>query len=538
MSRARGSHFQRLPLLHPLAGCCLRSAEIGALLSREEGKPLVEGKGEVYRAGQFFTWFAAEALRCQGDQAVLVDYVGPCKQLAFKAALFSLWLELAKDCVHFNLHTSDLEFVAIASSHGFRTVGEQRFYIHDRQGRYQNWFIMTGDSDGELLAAARQSVVGESSDGGVVAALSDGWFATAAAEWEQLLAVSDADQLFMSWPWLFSWWRTWGRPLGLELALLGHFDQELRLDALAPMQSCTIGGRFPRQRRLLQLLGGAWGKAPTVRTEYGSWLAARDAAPQRFSALLQGLERLRFTELALCDVRQSSQFYQFITHGCRCWPLRCFNSEPAYTIATGNFADFVAALGDNSRFNLLNRRRQLFSREDAVLRLLSPADFPAFLAQLNAFHRQRWGKDCFAQLACDFHCQLQQRLPQGALDISAIAVGGQDVSLLYNIRAGSAAYNIQQGYDERQSRKYSLGTIHLGLVVEQYCSEVNVACFRLLAGRGKHANYKARLAFIEDQLVGIQFFRSRYWYWRYRVRDLLVRLRDQGRRLLWPASGG
>lgn len=46
-----------------------RASEIGTLLSREEGKPLAEGKGEVYRAGQFFTWFAAEALRLQGDQA-------------------------------------------------------------------------------------------------------------------------------------------------------------------------------------------------------------------------------------------------------------------------------------------------------------------------------------------------------------------------------------------------------------------------------------------------------------------------------------
>lgn len=46
-----------------------RAGEIGTLLSREEGKPLAEGKGEVYRAGQFFTWFAAEALRNQGDQA-------------------------------------------------------------------------------------------------------------------------------------------------------------------------------------------------------------------------------------------------------------------------------------------------------------------------------------------------------------------------------------------------------------------------------------------------------------------------------------
>lgn len=46
-----------------------RSSEIGELLSREEGKPLAEGRGEVYRAGQFFTWFAAEALRSHGDQA-------------------------------------------------------------------------------------------------------------------------------------------------------------------------------------------------------------------------------------------------------------------------------------------------------------------------------------------------------------------------------------------------------------------------------------------------------------------------------------
>ncbi len=46
-----------------------RADEIGRLLSREEGKPLAEGKGEVYRAGQFFTYFAAEALRLHGDMA-------------------------------------------------------------------------------------------------------------------------------------------------------------------------------------------------------------------------------------------------------------------------------------------------------------------------------------------------------------------------------------------------------------------------------------------------------------------------------------
>ena len=46
-----------------------RSAELGRELSREEGKPLAEGIGEVYRSGQFFTYFGAEALRMIGDSA-------------------------------------------------------------------------------------------------------------------------------------------------------------------------------------------------------------------------------------------------------------------------------------------------------------------------------------------------------------------------------------------------------------------------------------------------------------------------------------
>ena len=46
-----------------------RADELGELLSREEGKPLAEGRGEVYRAGQFFTYYAAAVLRQIGDNA-------------------------------------------------------------------------------------------------------------------------------------------------------------------------------------------------------------------------------------------------------------------------------------------------------------------------------------------------------------------------------------------------------------------------------------------------------------------------------------
>ncbi|MDF2368573.1 aldehyde dehydrogenase family protein [Sneathiella sp.] len=45
----------------------VRKEELGRLLSREEGKTLPEGIGEVARAGQIFKFFAGEALRQRGD---------------------------------------------------------------------------------------------------------------------------------------------------------------------------------------------------------------------------------------------------------------------------------------------------------------------------------------------------------------------------------------------------------------------------------------------------------------------------------------
>jgi aldehyde dehydrogenase (NAD+) len=45
-----------------------RRAELGELLSREEGKTLAEGIGEATRAGQIFKFFAGEALRIPGEK--------------------------------------------------------------------------------------------------------------------------------------------------------------------------------------------------------------------------------------------------------------------------------------------------------------------------------------------------------------------------------------------------------------------------------------------------------------------------------------
>lgn len=66
---SRTTPQQRADILERVAGEILeRREELGRLLSREEGKTLVEGVGEVTRAGQIFRFFAGEALRIPGER--------------------------------------------------------------------------------------------------------------------------------------------------------------------------------------------------------------------------------------------------------------------------------------------------------------------------------------------------------------------------------------------------------------------------------------------------------------------------------------
>jgi len=65
---SRSTPQQRFDLLDAVGNEILaRKDEIGRLLSREEGKTLVEGIGETVRAAMIFKFFAGEALRCGGE---------------------------------------------------------------------------------------------------------------------------------------------------------------------------------------------------------------------------------------------------------------------------------------------------------------------------------------------------------------------------------------------------------------------------------------------------------------------------------------
>ena len=59
---------QRAALLKRWNDLILANQEdLGRLISREQGKPLAEGRGEVAYAASYVEWFAEEATRANGD---------------------------------------------------------------------------------------------------------------------------------------------------------------------------------------------------------------------------------------------------------------------------------------------------------------------------------------------------------------------------------------------------------------------------------------------------------------------------------------
>jgi aldehyde dehydrogenase (NAD+) len=70
---SRSTPQERYEILKKVADEILsRKEELGRLLSREEGKTLPEGIGEVTRAGQIFAFFAGECLRLNGEKTASV----------------------------------------------------------------------------------------------------------------------------------------------------------------------------------------------------------------------------------------------------------------------------------------------------------------------------------------------------------------------------------------------------------------------------------------------------------------------------------
>ena len=326
--------------------------------------------------------------------------------------------------------------------------------------------------------------------------LSEADFKNMAEDWQNCLSLSDANPLFLGWPWLFSWWEVWSQVYGLELVLVGVYDEKDALVGLGPFYRRAILTSLGFRVYRLYLLGGAWRLAPTVRSEYCGLILPRYRKKEVNQAILQAIGDLQWGELVVSDV-DAEDVSQFIpdkwslVHPARLIPR--VNDHGIRIATEGSFAEWLKSLGKNTRLKAFNRRTYLSEQGELKFQPHQPDADGDFFDRLNGFHQTRWGKPVFDGDALRFHRLFLSRLPLcgGRPELTTLRYNGRCVSVLYDVIVDGWRMNLQAGFIEDFDSKVSLGSLHLGFAIEAAFLSESVQFYDLLAGAGKTHFYKS-----------------------------------------------
>ena len=301
------------------------------------------------------------------------------------------------------------------------------------------------------------------------------------AEWNEVLASSDADCLFLSWEWLHTWWRHLAGRRRLFLLAVREGEELVALAplALAPPQ---LGRLLPF--RSLQLLGTG-----AVGSDYLDLIVRRGWEDRAVSALAEELRR-QGAMLELRQLRPEAVAWRLAERlHPRGWSFRQARTEvcPFIPLAGHTWASYLAALGSAHRANLQRRLRNL-QRDFAVRfdRVQGEEDRAEALGRLIGLHEARWrergASEAFVSAGLrSFHEEVSRlALARGWLRLLELKLDGRSVAGLYGFRYGDRFLFYQSGLDPAYARQ-SVGLVTMGLAIKSAIEE-GAAEYDLLHG--------------------------------------------------------
>ena len=291
-------------------------------------------------------------------------------------------------------------------------------------------------------------------------------------EWSELLRASDSDCLFLTWEWLFTWWKHQAEDRQLSILTV---RSEGRLDALAPfcLRPASLSGRRPLQA--LEFLGNG-----CVGSDYLDFIVRRGCeleARQAFaSALANQRQVLDWTQL-----RRGRCFAAGVAAelGRRNWSVSetVTNTCPYVPLAGVSWEEYLATLGAEHRYNFHRKWRRLnrdysvqFEQVDREEQCAESMDL------VMELHNMRWrgrgGSDAFHTAALvAFHREFSRlALNRGWLRLHVLRLNRKPAACLYGFLYGRTFYFYQSGFDSAY-QKQSVGLVSMGLGIQNAIEE-------------------------------------------------------------------
>jgi len=296
-------------------------------------------------------------------------------------------------------------------------------------------------------------------------------FADLRAEWNELLTDSDSDGLFLTWEWLYTWWR--------------HLAEDRRLRIITVRRDRHLIGIAPLVRRsrswwrlipfpALEFLG-----AGEAGSDHLDVLVRRGHESQALYALAEVLAGDRLM-LELSRVREGAYAAELAREIHR-WGWDTHEAEtdvcPRIDLAGRNWDGYLAGLGPAHRYNLRRRLRNLDKHWHVSFECATDETQRAVTVnELVALHQRRWRRrgepGAFHNPAVRaFHHEISRiALELGWLRLYRLRLDGRTVAAVYGFLYHGVFYFYQSGFD-LEFQRHSVGLAIMALTIRSALEE-------------------------------------------------------------------
>jgi CelD/BcsL family acetyltransferase involved in cellulose biosynthesis len=297
-------------------------------------------------------------------------------------------------------------------------------------------------------------------------------FETLGEEWNRLLDASAADCVFLTWEWLFTWWKHFLS--GKKLSILAVRDGS-ELIALAPLALSPSGLRDLSPFRSLEFLG-----AGSVGSDYLDFIVRRGQEERALGALAETLAHKNRT-LKLDHLNRGASSAADLAQRLKKLGWNLYEAKrsvsPYIELAGHSWESYLAGLGPEHRYNVRRRIKNLSKRFEVRFEAAgTEAERREALSLLVKLHAMRWGKNGGSGVfrapgLLPFHEEMSRlALERGRLRLFVLQLDGKPVAALYGFRYKHVFYFYQSGFDPDYG-KFSVGLATMGLAIKSAIEE-------------------------------------------------------------------
>jgi len=297
-------------------------------------------------------------------------------------------------------------------------------------------------------------------------------FAELRSEWKDLLAISRADCLFLTWEWLHTWWSHLGEGRGLFVVTVRC---DSKLIAIAPLTM----SRDSVSMRVLEFAGTG-----SVGSDYLDFIVDSLYEPAAVAALAEFLADAGFS-LRLPSVKEDSVVASVFAENLsdRGWRFRRVAMQvcPFINLANHSWDSYLGTLGSSHRYNFRRRLRNL--KKIYSVRFEETHDALQHVVDL---HLSRWsergGSDGFHEdRLLAFHQEFSALAREnGWLRLRVLTLNGHPAAAFYGFRYRDKYCFYQSGFDDAFVQQ-SVGLVTIGLTIKEAIEE-GAAEYDLLHG--------------------------------------------------------